>query len=125
MVKAGVKVLVVDDDQAIRDFIRSALVDEGYEVITAEHGAIALALLEMAKPGTEPDLILLDMRMPVMDGWAFTKAFRESTLNQIPIVVLTAATDASLYAGQIQADNYLAKPFDLDKLISLVEHYAE
>ncbi len=114
-----VQVLVVDDDRDIRELIKTTLLDEGYKVMTAENGADALTILNRV----QPDLILLDMRMPIMDGWAFSKAYRQSYPNPVPIVVLTAATDAAQFASQIKADNFLAKPFNLLDLLDMVEHY--
>ena len=114
-------VLVVDDDAAIRQFVEMALADQGYRVLTAEHGQAALQVLGSASPG----LILLDMRMPVMDGWAFAKAYRRTSPPHAPIVVLTAARDAALYARQIEADAFLAKPFDLRDLMALVARFAD
>jgi two-component system, chemotaxis family, chemotaxis protein CheY len=113
-------VLVVDDDESIRAFLKMALSDRGYQVVTAEHGAEALEAVRRSSPS----LILLDMRMPVMDGWAFSRAYREGTPPHAPIVVLTAARDAAQYAGEIAADAYLAKPFDLKELIHVVGRLA-
>ncbi len=110
------RVLVVDDDDTIRDMIAMALCDEGYEVGAAQHGADALGLLAKWLP----DLILLDMRMPVMDGWEFSRTYREGPGQHAPIVVLTAGRDAATAAAQIGADGFLAKPFDLEKLLTLV-----
>ena len=112
----AVRVLVVDDDAAIRQFIQMALEGSGYEVTTAEDGQQALASV-LREP---PQLILLDMRMPVMDGWAFTRAYRETPPPHVPIVVLTAARDAGEYAGDVDADAFLAKPFNLRELLGLV-----
>jgi CheY-like chemotaxis protein len=109
-------ILVVDDDQAILQTVSDILTDEGYNVVTAENGAEALAVLEH----TSPSLILLDMRMPHMDGWQFAKAFA-ATSRAIPIVVMTAAQDAYLWAREIAAAGYLAKPFDLPELLNSVE----
>jgi two-component system, chemotaxis family, chemotaxis protein CheY len=114
-------VMVVDDDATIRQFIQMALGDQGYEVLTAEDGQAALELLRHNRPA----LILLDMRMPIMDGWAFSRAYREAGLPHAPIVVLTAARDAAQYAREIDADAYLAKPFDLRELMMLVHRFAE
>ena len=115
------RILVVDDDEIIREVITLTLVDEGYEVLTAANGKEALKIVEQdAEP---PDLILLDMRMPVMDGWAFAHNYRQLSAPQAPIVVLTAATDAAAFAAQVKADGYLAKPFDLDKLIQVVDQH--
>jgi CheY-like chemotaxis protein len=110
------RVLVVDDDAAIRQFIQMALEGSGYEVTTAEDGQQALASVRR----TPPQLILLDMRMPVMDGWAFTRAYRETPPPHAPIVVVTAARDAGEYAGDVEADAFLAKPFNLRELLGLV-----
>lgn len=112
-------VLVVDDDDSIREFVSVALTDEGYEVLTAEDGAAALETVQRRQPG----VILLDMRMPVMDGWEFARAYRAFPDPHVPIVVVTAARDAADRAAQIQADGYLAKPFDLDDLLAIVERF--
>ncbi|MEI6044914.1 MAG: response regulator [Chloroflexota bacterium] len=112
-------VLVVDDEEDIRDFLTMSLSDEGYEVITAPHGAAALQQARQRPP----QLILLDMRMPVMDGWEFSRAYREAPLPHAPIIVLTAATDAAKFARQIQANGFLPKPFNLKELLKLVRQY--
>ena len=114
------RILVVDDDTSIRSFVEMALDSEGYVVSTATNGAQALAVTDQV----QPDLILLDMRMPIMDGWTFARRYREkSSEPKAPIVVITAATDAGERAAEIQADGYLGKPFDLDELLGLVERY--
>lgn len=113
---AGARVLVVDDDASIRQFLRLALTDRGYEVVTAENGEAALAAIR----ATPPRLVLLDMRMPVMDGWTFAAAYRELPAPRAPLVVLTAARDAAQYAREIDAAAFLPKPFDLRGLLRLV-----
>jgi CheY-like chemotaxis protein len=109
-------ILVVDDDAAIRAAISEILESEGYPVIMAADGATALQQIEE----TRPALVLLDMRMPGMNGWdvAATLHQRGST---VPILVMTAAQDARRWAEQIGAHGYLAKPFDLDDLLDAVE----
>jgi two-component system chemotaxis response regulator CheY len=116
---AGEHVLVVDDEQDIRDFVALALDSEGYRVSTAHNGAVALT--HVARETV--DLVLLDMRMPVMDGWAFAQAYRELPAPRAPIVVVTAAQDAAARAAQIQAEDYLAKPFNLDDLLDVVARH--
>lgn len=111
------RVLVVEDDDSIRDFITLALSDHGYEVTTAADGAVALEKLATF----QPDLILLDMRMPAMDGWAFSRLYRASRSPRAPVVVITAARDAGASAAEIQADGFLAKPFELQDLLALVD----
>ncbi len=113
------RVLVVDDDESILDFVREALADEGYEVLTATDGAEAL---EMAA-AHPPDLILLDMRMPVIDGWEFAEAYARTPGPHAPLIVMTAARDAASIADEIHAAGYLAKPFTLDDRLSLAGQY--
>jgi CheY-like chemotaxis protein len=111
------RVLVVDDDSAIREFVSMALEDEGYEVVTAPHGAAALELVRQEAPRA----IVLDMRMPVMDGWEFSRVYRQLPGPHAPIIVATAARDVEERAAQVQADAFLGKPFDLDALLGVVE----
>jgi two-component system, chemotaxis family, chemotaxis protein CheY len=108
--------LVVDDDPAVLSTVSDILSDEGYQVVTASNGAEALETLDR----TFPDLILLDMRMPVMDGWKFAQA-RSAEQRSIPLIVMTAAHDARKWALEIGAADYLAKPFDLLELLEVVE----
>ena len=103
-------ILVVDDDPAIRMLLAELIQDEGHVAVTAEHGADALSQLDA---GLVPELIILDMRMPVMDGWAFARSLVERGI-QIPVLVMTAAQSARRWAEEIRADGYLPKPFDID-----------
>jgi len=115
------RILVVDDDPAILDFVALALTDEGYEVKTAADGHTALEIIDR----WPPDLILLDMRMPIMDGWEFAKAYAERPGRHAPIVVLTAAQDAAALAREIQAVGYVAKPFAIDDLLAVVDRHSQ
>ncbi len=108
-------ILVVDDDPSIRGLVAEMLDLEGYPVHTAANGAEALAAVEQEQPA----LVLLDMRMPVMDGWAFARETRRRGLA-LSILVMTAAQNARRWADEISADGYLAKPFDLDDLLRTV-----
>ena len=112
-------VLVVDDDPTIRALVVEALTDDGYPVVEATDGQEALQLCGTA----DPCLILLDMRMPVMDGWAFASAYREQFRLRAPVIVMTAARDARTWADQIGADGVLPKPFDLADLSALVQRF--
>lgn len=111
------RVLVVDDDEGIRELVVTALAEEGYAVRSAGDGQEALAVLDQY----DPQLILLDMRMPVMDGWQFAKSYRERPGHHAPIVICTAALDVRRDAREIGADGFLGKPFQLDELLDLVE----
>jgi CheY-like chemotaxis protein len=110
------RILVVDDEETIREVVADALQLEGYPVATASNGLEALRLFDRE----HPSLILLDMRMPILDGWAFAKELRRRG-TAVPIVVITAAQNARRWAEEIGAAAYLAKPFDLDDLIRIVE----
>lgn len=114
------RVLVVEDDDGIRDLVDIVLSSAGYEVLTASDGAAALQVVSEI----HPDLILLDMRMPVMDGWELARRYRAGPAPHAPIVVLTAARDAAARAAEIDADGYLGKPFDVRELLSTVSAYA-
>lgn len=111
-----VRVLVVDDEPDIRDTVAAMLEIEGYEVSQATNGAEALTIIEH----DPPDLIVLDMRMPVLDGWGFADELRRRG-HRIPIVVMTAARDAARWAGEISARAFVAKPFGYDDLIGAVK----
>ena len=112
-------VLVVDDDAGTRDVLTDALGDEGYQVRTASSGQEALRVLQQEG---HPSLILLDMRMPVMDGTAFLEAYRRLPGPHAPVVALTAAGRPAIDDVH-GVDGVLAKPFALDDLLAVVERY--
>ena len=113
------RLLVIDDDASIREMLEMVLDSEGYEVLTAPHGAAAVKLLGQ----TRPDVILLDMKMPVMDGWEFMAWYRRLPDPKVPVVVLTAAQDDALRADEVGADAYVAKPFAIDELLRVLEQH--
>jgi CheY-like chemotaxis protein len=117
---ASQQVLVVDDDEGVREFLVMALASVGYEVVSAPDGAAALELLATSRP----TVILLDMLMPNMDGWEFARLYEQRPGPHAPIIVLTAARDAQARAAEIKADAWLAKPFHLDALFACVEQHA-
>jgi len=110
------RILVVDDDEIILAAVSGILLQEGFNVETATNGSEALDCVERI----HPDVVLLDMRMPILDGWAFARALHERDI-ELRIVVMTAAQDARRWAEEIGAQAYLAKPFDLEDLIAIVE----
>lgn len=109
-------ILVVDDDAAIRATVEDLLQLEGYRVRTAANGLEALDAVAEAPPA----LILLDMRMPTLDGWGFARAIAARGIR-VPILVMTAAENAGRWAAEIGADGFVAKPFELDDLLNAVE----
>jgi two-component system, chemotaxis family, chemotaxis protein CheY len=111
------RILLVDDDESIRDFISQALADEGYEVATAAQGAAALEIVD----DNQPNLILLDLRMPVLDGWGFLAAYRNKPGPHAPVVALTASHDKTAATLPPGVSAVIAKPFDLYELLDLVD----
>jgi CheY-like chemotaxis protein len=107
---------VIDDDPSILSTVTDILEFEGYRVITARNGVEGLQALQHERPS----VILLDMRMPIMDGWAFARAIAAQELHA-PIVVMTAAQDAGRWAREIEASSFLAKPFNLIELLEAVQ----
>lgn len=112
-------VLVVNDDHDLRRLIQLALESEGFRVVTAANGREALERVEQEMPG----VILLDVRMPVMNGWEFVRAFRARHESNTPIVMLTA--EARPWDAQVPADVHLAGAFDMDALIASVRHHLD
>jgi CheY-like chemotaxis protein len=110
-------VLVVDDDPSILTTVAEILDLEGFPVATAANGAEALEVVERQAP----TIVLLDMRMPVLDGWGFVQALQERG-RVLPVLVMTAAQDTRRWAEEIGAAGYLAKPFDLNDLLNAVEN---
>jgi CheY-like chemotaxis protein len=120
LARHDVAVLIVDDDKDIRDTIQELLQDEGYSVATAENGAAALDRLRHVRP----QLILLDLTMPVMDGITFREEqLNDDALAAIPTIVMSARTDPGKDAGPLLVRACLCKPLDLDELLMLVAHY--
>jgi len=111
-------ILVVDDDPTILATVSEVLDMEGFAVMTATNGAEALVAVDQ----TVPSLVLLDMRMPVLDGWGFMRAVRERGLT-LTVVVMTAAADARRWGREIGAEGVLAKPFDIDELVRAVQQW--
>ena len=110
-------VLVVDDDAALCQFIADALEPEGYKTMCAGDGHAALTAVEVAKP----DLILLDVNMPGIDGWDVLGQVRAKAGPHRSIVVMTGQYDGQERALESGAQGYLAKPFDLDDLLECVD----
>ncbi len=108
-------VLVVDDDPDIRAVVGLMLQDEGYQVTTAANGLQALE--EVAR--RPPDVVLLDLWMPAMDGWTFQARLREQS-PETPVVVMTAGRGRDAEVDQRQVAGYLAKPFDIESLLCAV-----
>lgn len=120
--RPATSILLVDDDDGLRDAIRIELESQGLRVLTASNGQEALTI---ARQGPRPSIILLDLTMPVMDGWEFRAAqVLDPRLASIPVVVLTARDDADRQARSLGVARALSKPIDLDRLRdALAEHW--
>jgi DNA-binding response OmpR family regulator len=116
MQTGSLKVLVVEDDPDLAALEAELLEEHGHRVEIASNGREALAAVERAAP----DLILLDMKMPVMSGREFVEEYRRAHPSPAPIVVVTAADDAQVRAAEVGASGWIAKPFDPDALVANV-----
>lgn len=106
------RVLIVDDDPGIREVIGFVVEDAGHSIIEAADGQSALDFVKVE----HPDLIVLDMKMPGMDGWEFARQYRALYGKRAAILVLTASREAAARSDSIEAEAVLPKPFDLDLL---------
>ena len=115
-------ILIVDDDSAIRQMVTVFLEYKGYPAISVANGAEALTHLQHHR--VLPQLMLLDLMMPVMDGATFRHAQQQDRqLATIPVVVLSGAETIEEQAPLLTAEAYLPKPIDFDALLTLVEQY--
>lgn len=116
----GRLILLVDDDADVRESVSEALEEEGYRVANASNGREALRLLK--DDGVRPDLILLDIMMPEMDGWAFrAEQLKDPGLAAIPVIVFTAYGAPRDIARQLDAAGALKKPLRLEELLSTID----
>jgi DNA-binding response OmpR family regulator len=114
------KILVVDDEEDILHFLELVLGEKGYEVITALGGQEALTRAHLDKP----DLVLLDIMMPQMDGWEVLKLLRvDQATATVPVAMLSARTEARDRVQGLQegAIDYICKPFSLQELLGKIE----
>lgn len=114
------RVLAIDDDDGLLDMLNLLLRQTEFDLRTARGGE---AGLELAK-SWEPDVILLDLGMPEVDGATFLERYRQSTTSPAPVVLLTGAMDGVARATELGVTMFLSKPFDLSTLVDIVEVYA-
>jgi CheY-like chemotaxis protein len=113
-------ILVIEDDAGVRESLVGILEDEGCSVVTARNGQEAIECLATHPP---PRLILIDLMMPIMDGFKFRAAqLKDPAIATIPTVVLSAARDGKEQARALGVQGYLQKPIALDDLLRLVHH---
>lgn len=109
-------ILIVDDNPSVRTLVREYLTEQGFRVVTADNGQNALYTARSEKP----DLILLDVMMPEMDGYQFISAYRKE--NDIPIILLTAKLEETdkVLGLELGADDYVTKPFGMRELLARI-----
>jgi CheY-like chemotaxis protein len=112
------RILVVEDDETLRETLAEVIGDDGHEVRTADNGGTALEVIG----GWEPDLIVLDLMMPHMDAFAFRERHRRMPgAAATRVLVLSAARDVEAAAGRLAADAWVAKPFALADVLGVIE----
>ncbi|MBC75830.1 MAG: hypothetical protein CME64_07425 [Halobacteriovoraceae bacterium] len=112
------RILIVEDNSDLSMLTKLALTKVGYTVVCASNGEEALKYIETSGM---PDLILLDMKMPVMDGWEFSRIYKSRfPKSAAPIIVMTAAQDSEARATEIGAEAFIGKPFELQELFASV-----
>jgi two-component system, chemotaxis family, chemotaxis protein CheY len=114
--KSRNRILLVDDDFSILQTLQEILLLEGFPVRTAQDGREALRAIEHERP----DLVVLDMRMPLLDGWGVARELAKRGID-VPVLVMTAAQDGLRWAREIKASGYIGKPFDIDTLLDEIE----
>jgi CheY-like chemotaxis protein len=113
-------ILVIEDERDILFALREILQAQGYQVASACNG---LEALEWLKRSAIPDLILLDMKMPVMNGWQFAEELRRRRSTNIPLIVMTAAADAERRAREVHAVGWIGKPFVVSELLEKIRNH--
>lgn len=117
------RILVVDDERDIRNLLKQVLEHAGYEVETATNGREALEMVDRALP----DLMLLDIMMPEIDGWEVCRQVKAKQKTKgVPVILLTVrnqALDKVVGMEVVGADDYVTKPFDLDELLARVDQH--
>lgn len=118
------RLFIVEDAIDIQTLLRKLFELEGYQVVCASNGKEALEKLQTLEE--LPHLILLDLMMPVMDGYEFREKQKQfDRLSQIPIVIMTADGDIQARKGRIEAIGFLRKPVDIDTLLATVKRHCE
>jgi DNA-binding response OmpR family regulator len=115
------RILVVEDDPDLRRILKLQLESQNYEVREAENGAEGFQVIQEQVP----DCVILDLMMPVMDGFGFLKRVRSiMDTREVPIIILTASEDERnrVRGFQYQANSYMSKPYDLEELTAEVDH---
>ena len=119
----GPKILIADDEPALRSLLKTNLSFEGFETLTASNGEEALRVIREEAP----DVVLLDVMMPVLDGWQVLEELSKTDNRHTRVILVTAKADseAQLQGWELGCDEYLTKPFDLDVMIDRIVEVAD
>ena len=111
------KILIVDDDENICELLRLYLQKDGFNTLVANNGEKAISLVQIEKP----DLVLLDIMMPVLDGWQVCREIRKT--SDVPIIMLTAKSETfdKVLGLELGADDYVTKPFDSKEVVARIK----
>lgn len=117
------RVLIADDEPTLRSLLKTNLQLEGFETLTASNGEEALRIIR----DETPDVVLLDVMMPVMDGWQVLEELSKSHNRHTKVILVTAkaSTESQLQGWELGCDEYLTKPFDLDDMIDRIMEVVE
>lgn len=116
-------ILIIEDNAEIRDTLRDVFESEGYSVGAAENGQVGLG---MARQLPAPGLILLDLMMPVMDGWQFLQALKDEGLSRIPVTVISGIADQEDIVADLKLRfgcDFITKPADIDRLLNAASRF--
>jgi len=119
-------ILIAEDDELLRSILQIVLTEEGFEVRACRNGKVAMESLEASKKdGTLPMMIILDLTMPLVDGWQVAKWLdADPMLRDIPVVVTSATKQHGEAAKALHADAYLVKPYDTDEIVGMVDLFS-
>lgn len=116
------RVLIIEDEPDIREDIADILTEEGFNVATAENGDVGLKLLRNGMFC----VVLLDLMMPVLDGWAFrAEQVKDSAIAKVPVVVVSGDGHVEQKVSSLKASGYLKKPFAVDDLVEIVTRFCQ
>ena len=120
------RILIVEDDNELRALLSIVLREEGFDVETCQDGQAAMDTLTSAKQqGKVPSMVILDLNMPVVDGWQVAKWLNnDPALDPIPVIVTSATREQGEKAKALHADAYLVKPFTTDEILGIVELFS-
>lgn len=115
-------ILIIEDDVSIRELLVELLESEGYKVFSAENGLEALSILNK---GTKLNLIIVDLMMPVMDGYAFRKEqLKNDSWSNIPTIVMSAESNAKEKLKSYNVTAFFSKPIELETILQMIKKYA-